>query len=91
MKLRIVVDRKACQSIATCVSTAPELFALDSEAKAIVTQAKGKKSSPDKMAYELDATDSVTQKAVLAAEACPYLAIEVYNDDSGQRLFPKGK
>ena len=90
MKLKIIIDRDACQSIATCVSTAPELYALDDEAKAVVPRSEGQKSSPNKMTYILEADDALAQKAVLGAESCPYLAIEVI-DGNGQKLFPKGK
>lgn len=91
MRIKIIVDRDACQSIASCVSTSPEIYALDEEAKAAVVGIRGQKENPNKMVYEFDADDNTAQKAVLGAETCPYLAIEVHNADTNQKLFPRGE
>ena len=90
MKLKIIIDRSACQSIASCVTTSPEIYALDNDAKAVVVNAKGQKENPNKAVYEFEADTTTVQKAVLGAETCPYLAIEVF-DETGQKLFPRGK
>ena len=90
MKLKIIIDRNACQSIASCVTTSPEIFALDSDAKAVVVDTKGQKENSNKVEYVLDTDANILQKAVLGAETCPYLAIEVF-DENDRKLFPRGK
>lgn len=82
--MKIVVDRVKCLSIASCVAVAPDVYELDEEGKAIVKNIKGIKKG-DKVTYE----HKGDLAAVLeGAEICPYLAIEVY-DDNGKKLFPK--
>lgn len=90
VKIKIVIDREACQSIASCVTTSPEIYALDNDAKAVVANAKGQNENPNRVEYILDTDANTVQKAVLGAETCPYLAIEVF-DENGRKLFPRGK
>lgn len=65
MALKIVVDREKCQGIGACVGAAPDVFELDSEAKAVVINAEG--------------ADRDT--ILLAAEACPLEAILLFDGD----------
>jgi len=65
---RIVVDRRKCQGIGACVGAAPDVFEIDSEGKAVVTNAAGADD------------DTVLQ----AAEACPLEAITIYDDEGEQ-------
>ena len=70
--MKIIVDRNLCIGAAPCVAVAPGVFQLDPEGKAYVVDPNG--------------TDEETIK--MAAEACPVLAILLYNDD-GTPLYPK--
>ena len=69
---KIVVDRELCIGAATCIAVAPGVFELDGENKAIV--------------LDPHAQDDATVRA--AAEACPVLAISLF-DDQGNKMFPK--
>ena len=68
MSYRIVVDRVKCQGIGACVGSAPDVFEIDSEGKAIVINAEG---SDD---------DTILE----AAEACPLEAITLYDENNEQ-------
>lgn len=70
--MRIKVDRGKCIAAANCIGMAPKVFALDGSRKAIVTDTKG-------------AEDATIAEA---AEACPTEAIELYDETSGERIFP---
>lgn len=65
MAYRIVVDREKCQGIGACVGTAPDVFEIDNEGKAVVINAEG--------------ADDDTVLA--AAEACPLEAISLYDEE----------
>ena len=68
----VQVDRDLCIGAATCVAIAPEVFVLDSEAKAII----------------IDTADTATGEMLIdAARSCPTSAISVYDKD-GKKLFP---
>lgn len=69
---KIVVDRKACIGVATCVVIAPDVFDLDEEGIAIVKEG----------ALEVD-----DNKIIMAAQSCPVLAIHLY-DEAGNKIFP---
>ncbi|MEK7639967.1 MAG: ferredoxin [Patescibacteria group bacterium] len=64
----IVVDREKCISAGSCVAVAPEVFELDAEGKAIVTNATG-------------ASD---EAILDAARACPTLAITLIDSNGKQ-------
>ena len=68
----VTIDRDLCIGAATCLALAPEVFALDNEAKAIILEGG-------------DATP--TDLIVDAARACPTAAILV-KDKDGKQLFP---
>ena len=69
--MKIVVDRDLCIGAAPCVAVAGGVFQLDDEGKAYVVDPKG--------------ADEET--ILLAAQACPVLAIFLY-DDAGNQTFP---
>jgi ferredoxin len=62
-----------CIGAATCVVYAPSTFDIDDENIAIVKQGEW-----DRL-----------EKIVAAAQSCPVVAIEVYQD--GRKLYPKEK
>lgn len=68
--IEIRVIRELCISAATCVVYAPGTFDLDSDNIAIV-----KKGQWDKL-----------EKIIAAAQSCPVLAIEVY--ENGKKIYP---
>lgn len=70
--MTVTVERDLCIGAATCLALAPEVFALDNEAKAIV----------------LDSADGTSAELIVdAARACPTAAITV-KDKNGEQLFP---
>lgn len=68
MPYKIVIDREKCQGIGACVGAAPDVFEIDNEGKAVVTNAEGADD------------DTVLE----AAEACPLEAITLYDEDGEQ-------
>jgi ferredoxin len=72
MAYKIVVDRNLCIGAGSCVAVAPQVFALDNEAKAIVLPS---------------ATQSDDSTVLEAAKSCPVAAI-ILTDESGKQVFP---
>jgi ferredoxin len=64
-RIRIEVDRGLCIGSGDCVDTAPDVFQLDAEDKAVVVDPDG----------------APTDDVVEAAQNCPVSAIEVAGDD----------
>ena len=83
--MKIIVDRVKCLSIASCVAIASNVYELDKEGKAVIKNIPGVRKG-DKMVYEYQGNN--LNEVLEGAEICPYLAIEVY-DDNGKKLFPK--
>lgn len=71
--LTVHIERDLCIGAATCLAIAPEVYALDNEAKAIII---------DTAANETD------QNIIDAARACPTAAISI-TDTDGNKVFPK--
>ena len=71
-QLKIVVDRKMCIGAAPCVAVAPGVFQLDEE--------QGK-------AYLVDPDASDEETIMMAAEACPVLAIKLFKE--GKQIYPQ--
>ena len=69
---RIVVDRIKCIGAYSCVEVAPKVFQLDKE----------------NLAYIVDPDSEDDDTILMAAEACPLLAIELY-DEKDEIIFPK--
>jgi ferredoxin len=70
--VKIVVDRAKCIGAANCVGIAPGTFKLDGEKKAIV----------------LDAGAHDEGTIFEAAEVCPVEAILLYDEKTGEKVFP---
>jgi len=70
-KIEVRVIRSSCIGAATCVVYASNTFDLDKENIAII-----KEGDWDRL-----------EKIIAAAQSCPVLAIEVYED--GKKLYPK--
>ncbi len=71
---KIVVDRNACIGARSCSIVAGKTFKIDDENLAYVAE--------DASQFEDDDT------IMKAAEACPVLAIHLY-DEAGKQVFPK--
>jgi len=91
MRIKIVVDRQACQSVASCLTLAPDIYELDEEAKAIVKDTTGQPcdGDPNHIEYIIDIDGAKLNDVIAGAETCPYTAITVYNADSNEKIFPK--
>lgn len=70
---RIVVDRSACIGAQSCVVVAPGVFQMDD----------------GNLAYIVDPDSETEDNVLLAAQACPVLAIHLY-DEEGKKIFPEG-
>lgn len=69
----IRVDRDLCIGAATCIAIAPQVYVLDSEAKAVI----------------INTADAQDDTAVIdAAKGCPVAAIFI-EDEKGNRIYPK--
>ena len=70
--LTMRIDRGLCIGAATCVAMAPQAWALDDEAKAII----------------LDSAEEESDAALIdAAKSCPVMAIFL-TDDTGKQVYP---
>lgn len=68
----VKVDRNLCIGAATCVAVAPQAFALDNQAIAII----------------LDTAEEENNETLLdAAKACPVAAI-IITDKDGKQVYP---
>ena len=85
-KYRVVVDEDLCIGAASCVTVAPDVFALNDENKAIVLDDTAEDQAET---YErwLEMDDSEYENLLLSAQSCPTLAIFIFDED-GTQLFP---
>jgi len=72
-KYKVIIKRDVCIGAATCVAIAPNTYALDDENKAIVIDNAG--DDPDEI--------------LLAAQGCPTTAIEIWDNETGKRVYPE--
>lgn len=70
--LTMRIDRDLCIGAATCVALAPQAWALDDEAKAIILDTSGEESD---------------QALLDAAKGCPVMAIFI-TDENGKQVYP---
>lgn len=70
---RIVIDRAMCIGAQSCVVVADKLFQMDDQ----------------NLAYIVDPDAHNEDEILLAAQACPVLAILLY-DENGNKIFPEG-
>ena len=70
--MKIIVDRSKCIAASNCIGMAPRVFMLDGSKKAIVIDAKG--------------ADEGT--IIEAAESCPTEAISLYDEKTGEQVYP---
>jgi ferredoxin/predicted CopG family antitoxin len=77
-RLVLSVDQNLCMGAESCVSLAPEVFALD-----ISRINNGPLAMRDVMEGEV-----LSEKVLTAAETCPYRAIKVRDAQTGEVIFP---
>jgi ferredoxin len=70
--LVIEIDRELCYGFGDCVASAPDVFELDDDEKAVVADPNG--------ASREDLAD--------AAENCPVMAITIREASTGEQVFP---
>jgi ferredoxin len=70
--LVIEIDRELCYGFGDCVASAPDVFELDDDEKAVVTDPNG--------ASREDLAD--------AAGNCPVMAITIREASTGEQVFP---
>lgn len=87
MKIKIIIHRDLCQSVATCVAVSPSVYALDDEFKAKVIGGDPV-SSKHNTTYTIDVDKGDLEKFVSGAKACPYKAIEIIDEKTGKKLYP---
>ena len=71
-RLRVTVNVIKCQSYKRCAAVAPAIFGIGEDGKATVLHTEG----------------ASQEEIVKAARACPYRAITVVEEESGEQLFP---
>ena len=70
---KIKVLRQSCYGASSCVAIAPDTFSLDDEMKAVVNP---------------NSKDSA-ENILLAAQACPAMAIVISDATTGEQIWPK--
>ena len=83
---KIVVDRGLCIGAAPCVMTAPDVFDLDEENKAVM-KIKGRRKGVNRAnrgELEVVVSDDIL---LAAAQSCPAKAIFLYDDEEKQ-IYP---
>jgi ferredoxin len=70
--LVIEIDRELCYGFGDCVSTAPDVFELDDDEKAVV----------------IDPNGAPRDDLVDAAANCPVMAITIREASTGEQVFP---
>jgi len=83
--MKLKVDRNLCIGAANCVAVASSVFKLDEEGKSVIIKNDGTVTS-DLTDY-VDISEKDANVIMEAAEACPTMAIYIY-DDSGKQVYP---
>lgn len=72
-KYKIEVDRDLCVGDGACVNEAPEVFEMDDESIAVVTNPEG----------------NTPEEILAAAQACPVDAITLHDAETGEKVWPE--
>ena len=85
-KIRVEIDKNACQGFGACVELCPQFFQLsDVDGKSSIEGAK-KVMKEDEMVREELELDEL-ECAREAAEACPFNAIHIINLETSEKLI----
>src|SRR5579864_3341733 len=79
-KVKIHVDWNSCMGAASCVELAPRVFRLDWEKKKSIFD-------PAPLVV-LDEKGDVPERIFYAAQSCPYRAIVLEDEVTGERIYP---
>ncbi len=74
-KYLIEIERNKCISVGNCVAIAEDIFALDDEQIAVMTDPKTPIASDD-------------ETILMAARSCPTQAIIIKDAETGEQIFP---
>lgn len=85
-KYRVKIDRLLCIGAASCVALEPKVFALDSEAKAVLQDPQDPEKQYQGYSYEVD--ESEAEMIIMAAKSCPTNAISIVDEETGQQIYP---
>ena len=87
MKITIKVDPDLCIGAASCVAVDASSFELNEENKAFVLD-HGQAPEAPKYERTIEVTQEELDRALLAAQSCPVLAV-IITDQSGKQLYPE--
>jgi ferredoxin len=89
MKLKIKVDPELCFGAASCITVSPDNFRLNGENKAEVI-GRDEEIVAGNPLYEriVDADEAKKDELILAAQSCPVSAISIWNEETGEKLYP---
>lgn len=87
-RIRIKIDPELCIGAASCVTVSPDFFELNDQNKAFPKE-PGTTNEPLQYERVVDVSDAVRDTIVLAAQSCPTIAISVFDEATGEQLFPK--
>ena len=79
-KVKIHVDWNSCMGAASCVELAPRVFRLDWEKKKSIFD-------PAPLVL-LDEKGADPERIFYAAQSCPYRAIVLEDEETGERIYP---
>jgi ferredoxin len=79
-KVKIHVDWNSCMGAASCVELAPKVFRLDWEKKKSIFD-------PAPLVL-LDEKGADPERIFYAAQSCPYRAIVLEDEETGERIYP---
>jgi ferredoxin len=79
-KVKIHVDWNSCMGAASCVELAPRVFRLDWEKKKSIFD-------PAPLVV-LDEKGADPERIFYAAQSCPYRAIVLEDEETGERIYP---
>ncbi|MBU4314968.1 ferredoxin [Patescibacteria group bacterium] len=87
MKITIKVDSDLCIGAGSCVAVDSNSFELNEENKAYVLD-HGQAPEPATYERTVEVTPEELDRALLAAQSCPVLAVTI-TDENGKQLYPE--
>ena len=79
--MKVIVNRNACISAASCVIIAAKTFQLDQDAKAEVMNVDEKTQNEEESSGVITVSNDAREVILEAARSCPTQAIRVLEDD----------
>jgi ferredoxin len=72
-KYKIKIIKDKCIGAASCVGIAPKIYQLDDK----------------NIAYVVSEDGDTPENVLLGAQSCPTNAIEIYDNETGEKVWPK--